>query len=98
MKIKIDVDCTPEEARAFFGLPDVGPMQAALMGEIEKRMMESLKASDPEALLKTWLPAGLQGLEAMQKMFWSQVASGMSGATAGGQRGGTAAGGDEPKS
>ena len=26
MKITVDVDCTPEEARAFLGLPDVKPM------------------------------------------------------------------------
>ena len=31
MKIKIDVDCTPQEARAFLGLPDVAPMQKAMM-------------------------------------------------------------------
>ena len=79
MKIKIDVDCTPEEARAFFGLPDVGPMQAAVMGEVEKRMMESLKASDPETLFKTWLPASLQGWETIQKMFWSQMAASIPG-------------------
>ena len=97
MKIKIDVDCTPEEARAFFGLPDVGPMQTAVMGEIEKRMMESLKVSDPETLFKTWLPASLQGWETMQKMFWSQMASGMAGGMAG-TKGGSTGGGDKPKS
>jgi hypothetical protein len=75
MKITIDVDCTPEEARAFLGLPDVAPMQAALMAEVEKRMMEGLRASDPESLMKTWLPAGIQGWEALQKMFWSQMAA-----------------------
>lgn len=80
MKITIDVDCTPEEARAFLGLPDVGPMQATLMAEVEKRMMEGLRASDPEMLMRTWLPAGLQGWEALQK-FWTQVgAAGRAGA------------------
>lgn len=74
MKVTIDVDCTPEEARAFLGLPDVAPMQAALMAEIETRMMEALRASDPETLMKTWMPAGIQGWEALQKMFWSQMA------------------------
>ncbi len=29
MKITVDIDCTPEEARAFFGLPNVQPMQDA---------------------------------------------------------------------
>ncbi len=72
MKIKFDIDCTPEEARAFLGLPDVAPLQAAMMGEVEKRMKAALDAMSPEALLKTWLPAGMQSLDEMQKMFWSQ--------------------------
>ena len=76
MKIKIDVDCTPQEARAFLGLPDVAPMQEAMMAEVQKRMMDNLAAMDPDALFKTWLPAGMQGLEQMQKAFWAQMASG----------------------
>jgi hypothetical protein len=77
MKITIDVDCTPEEARTFLGLPDVKPMQEALMREVQDRMVASLHAMDPETMLKTWLPAGIQGFEQMQKMFWSQMASAM---------------------
>ncbi len=73
MKIKIDVECTPEEARTFLGLPDVAPMQAALMEELQTRMTAALEAMDPEALMKTWLPLGLQGLEQAQKMFWAQM-------------------------
>ena len=43
MKITVDVDCTPLEARQFMGLPDVEPMQKAAMAEIEKRMMAELQ-------------------------------------------------------
>lgn len=74
MKITVDVDCTPEEARAFLGLPDVKPMQDALMKQIQERMTASLAAMEPEAMLKTWLPAGVQGMEQLQKMFWAQFA------------------------
>ncbi len=73
MKIKFDIDCTPEEARAFLGLPDVAPMQRALMEEIGERMNAGLEAMDPEALMKTWMPLGVQGLEQAQKMFWAQM-------------------------
>ena len=73
MKIKLDVDCTPEEARAFLGLPDVAPMQRALVEEIGQRMRAGLEAMDPEDVMKTWMPLGLQGLEQAQKMFWSQM-------------------------
>jgi hypothetical protein len=76
MKISIDVDCTPDEARTFLGLPDVKPMQDAMMTEIENRMMANLQAMEPEVLFKTWLPAQVQGLEQMQKFFWTQFAKG----------------------
>ena len=72
MKITIDVDCTPEEARAFLGLPDVAPMQRALMEEIGARMSAGIEAMDSESLMKTWMPLGVGGLEQAQKMFWAQ--------------------------
>ena len=77
MKITINVDCTPEEARHFFGLPDVKPMQDALMQQIQDRMSANLQAMEPEAMLKTWLPASLQGFEQMQKIFWNQMTNAM---------------------
>ena len=74
MKITIDVDCTPEEARVFLGLPDVAPMQDAVLADVQERLLEGLEAMEPEALFKVWLPAGLQGWEQLQKQFWGQMA------------------------
>ena len=74
MKIKFDIDCTPEELRGFFGLPDVKPMQQELMQEVAERMRANVKALDPETMLKTWLPAGLKGFEQLQEMFLNQMA------------------------
>ncbi|NMM45007.1 hypothetical protein HH303_11000 [Rhodospirillaceae bacterium KN72] len=79
MKIHLDIDCTPDEARRFLGLPDVAPMQEALMKQVQERMEANLKALEPEALFQTWLPASIQGMEQLQKLFWSQMASGGSG-------------------
>src|ERR1700751_5277262 len=73
MKFKVDIDCTPDEARAFFGLPDVKPLQEALMPEVEERLRATLKAMDPEAMLKTWLPATLRGFEQLQQMFFPNM-------------------------
>lgn len=81
MKISIDIDCTPEEARKFLGLPDVEPMQQALMQQVQERLESNLKAMDVDSLVNTWLPAGMQGFEQMQKMFWSQMGVGDSGPT-----------------
>ncbi len=82
MKVNVEVTCTPEEARAFFGLPDLGPMQQRILGEIEDRLRSSLNSMNPETVFKTWLPASMQGVEQMQQlqqMFWSQLASIASG-------------------
>lgn len=73
MKINVEIDCTPEEARAFFGLPDVGPMQARLMQEVEERTLAAMRAMEPEALVQNWLPASIQGFENIQKMFWNAM-------------------------
>mgnify|MGYP000352502774 CR=1 FL=1 len=93
MKVHIDIDCTPEEARVFFGLPDVQPMQAAVMKELQARMLSSMQAMDPETLVKTWMPAGIAGMEQLQRMFWQQF--GGAGNPMGGPMG--AAGGDKSK-
>jgi hypothetical protein len=76
MKLKFDMDCTPEELRGFFGLPEVKPMQDRLMAELEERLRANLKALDPEAMLQTWLPASLKGFEQLQEMFFSQMGRG----------------------
>jgi tetrahydromethanopterin S-methyltransferase subunit B len=75
MKITINVDCSPEEARAFMGLPDVRPMQEAMMGQMTQRMEQAMKAMDPETLLRQWF--GGAGIAEMQK-FWTNMA-GMGG-------------------
>lgn len=75
MKISLDIDCTPDELRGFFGLPEVRPMQEALLKEIAERMRANLQALDPETMLKTWLPAGLKGFEQLQEMFLNQMSA-----------------------
>jgi hypothetical protein len=73
MKVNIEIDCTPEEARAFFGLPDVGPMQARILKEVEERAAAAMHAMEPDALIKTWFPTSMQGFENFQKMFWNTM-------------------------
>ena len=69
MKINVEIDCSPEEARQFLGLPDVKPMQDRLMAELQERMAANLKAMEPAEMLRTWLPANLKGFEQMFDAF-----------------------------
>lgn len=73
MKVTFNIECTPEEARTFFGLPDVAPMQERILDETEKKMMENIKGMDPETMMKTWAPIAIQNWGEMQKMFWGQM-------------------------
>lgn len=73
MKVTIDIDCTPEEARTFMGLPDVQPMQQRLLEEMEERMGQNVRDMEPEAMMNKWLPLGMQGMESMQKALWSAM-------------------------
>jgi hypothetical protein len=67
MKVKIKIECSPEEARSFLGLPDVGPLQARLVEQMEARMGEAMAGADPEAMVKSWMEQGMTGFEQMQK-------------------------------
>jgi len=69
MKITVDVDCTPDEARQFLGLPDVKPLQAAVLAKMEEQMVNAVDALSPEAMLKSWFTVMPQGAEQMQKLF-----------------------------
>lgn len=73
MRFSVNVDCTPEEARQFFGLPDVLPMQQDLMDQLSKKLADNIQTMEPETLMKTWVPALFQGWSDMQKSFWGQM-------------------------
>ena len=75
MKITVNVDCTPVEARAFFGLPDVRPMQDELLKQLQDRLSKSVQTIDPEAMVKTWLAPMVKGFEQWQEVFTSQAGS-----------------------
>lgn len=70
MKISIDIDCSPQEARAFFGLPDVEPLQQEMLELIREKMLAGAAGFDPATVMRPFLPEHLQSLEAMQKSFW----------------------------
>ena len=65
MKITMNIECTPEEARAFLGQPDLKPMQDELVREMRSRVMAGITAIDPAEMLRAWIP-GTAGFEQIQ--------------------------------
>ena len=78
MKIKIDIDCSPEEARAFLGWPDVADFQRAAMEQMQQRTAEYFESLEPDKLAKMFMPAGVEAWDAMQRAF-TRFASGTAG-------------------
>ena len=74
MKINIDIDCTPEEARTFLGLPDFTPLQKAMVEEMQNRMKSSMSMMDPEPMMKAFM-SGAPAMEAFQNMMWKAATS-----------------------
>jgi hypothetical protein len=54
MKIHIDVEISPEEARTFLGLPDISPIHEALTAQAKSKIESLGQAVDIDPLLKTW--------------------------------------------
>lgn len=76
MEIKITIDCTPEEARTFFGLPDVTPLNDALIKKMQERMEESFDQTSVDALMKNWMQgaAGMgKNMTDFQSMFFNMM-------------------------
>ncbi|HEY8573589.1 DUF6489 family protein [Phenylobacterium sp.] len=68
MKMTIEVDCTPEEARRFMGLPDITPLNEHLVGEMQKRVDANISLLNPEDFLKNWLAMGQGAQEQFRRM------------------------------
>ncbi len=80
MKFTVNIDCTPEEARRFFGLPDVSKVNDLIMEGLEQRAKENLDSlTDPQKFYDRMMSAGMGNMEAMQKIFASGLAGGMAG-------------------
>lgn len=68
MKLNITVDCTPEEARAFLGLPDVTPINDTLVSAVKQRIEQNVELVSPEFYLKQWYSMGGQVSDSFMQM------------------------------
>lgn len=76
MKISVDVDCTPEEARRFMGLPDLTPLHDAYLNRMKSAIEQGVTPDMIEQMMKSWGPLGETGLN-----MWRQLMDNMGGHT-----------------
>ena len=91
MKMHVEIDVTPDEARQFLGLPDVKPMQEAVMAQVQAHMLEAADRLSPEGVLKSWLSLVPQGAGQIADLFGRFFPAAFGAAPEGtnGQAGGT---------
>jgi len=80
MKIEVEVEATPAEARAFLGLPDLTPLHEAWVERMKQFTMEGPSADDWQKLMKSWtsgVPGMNEGMEAWQKLMLTAMSPAM---------------------
>ncbi|HTH29593.1 MAG TPA: DUF6489 family protein [Sphingobium sp.] len=80
MQFNVNVDCTPEEARTFLGLPDLKPIQDRYVNAVLDTMKGATSIEQMESMFRSLSPIG----DASIKMFTDMMNIGL--AAAGGKK------------
>lgn len=67
MKVNVEIDCTPEEARRFLGLPDVSKANDVYVDAISKAMQGVGNIDQLQDYAKQLAPMGQMGLKLFQQ-------------------------------
>jgi hypothetical protein len=82
MKVHIEIDCTPEEARSFMGLPDVGKANEVYVDLMAKAMKGVGSIDKLQEVAGQMAPMGQIGMKLFQNFIEGAAAAGKgSGAT-----------------
>ena len=79
MKMTIEVDCSPVEARTFLGLPDVTGLNDHLVSEMQKRIDANISMLQPEELMKSWMSLGGLAQEQFRSLMSAAAGAAMGG-------------------
>jgi Family of unknown function (DUF6489) len=66
MKVNVEIDCTPEEARRLMGLPDMAPVHDAMLAQLKDTMKNGVSPDMMMSMLKSWSPMGESGMKLWQ--------------------------------
>jgi hypothetical protein len=66
MKVTIEIDCSPQEAREFMGLPDVEKANTVYVDAIAKAMKGVSNAEQLQEYAQQLAPMGQMGLKIFQ--------------------------------
>ena len=67
MKVNVEIDCTPEEARRFLGLPDVSKANEVYVDAMAKAMQGVGSLEQLQEYAKQIAPIGQMGMQMIQQ-------------------------------
>jgi hypothetical protein len=76
MKVNVELDCTPEEARRFLGLPDVSKANEVYTEAAVKFMKGAGSLDQLQVFAKQLAPMGQMGLNMFQQFMMGGAAAG----------------------
>jgi hypothetical protein len=79
MKMTIEIDCTPIEARSFLGLPNVSALNDHLVKEMQNRMDANMAMLAPEELMKNWMAFGTGAQDQFRKLMTAAAGAAVGG-------------------
>ena len=69
MKMHLEIDCTPEEARRAMGLPDLSPVHERYVAVLQEAMAGQVRPEAIETMMRSWAPMGEAGMALWRRMF-----------------------------
>ncbi|WP_427966059.1 DUF6489 family protein [Altererythrobacter sp.] len=79
MKVNIEIDCTPEEARTFMGLPDLSKANSVYVDTMAKAMKGVTNPEQLQEYAQQLAPMGQMGLKLFQSFIEGGMMPGASG-------------------
>lgn len=69
MKINVEIECTPEEARRAMGLPDLAPVHERYVAMMVEAIDKQVNPESFEAMMRSWAPMGEAGMNFWRGLF-----------------------------
>lgn len=69
MKISVEIDCTPEEARRVMGLPDLSAIHEKYVAALGEMMDPKAHPELVDEMMKKWAPMGDTAMGVWRRMF-----------------------------
>jgi hypothetical protein len=71
MKVKFEIDASPEEWRRFFGMPDMTEIHQELLSQAKQKMQQA--DFDPFVMMQQMMPKEFNSMADFQKKFWENL-------------------------